>query len=238
MTRAAGRILDAAERALNAFAGPDSSRDAALARYAAEREQAVALAVRCDNGFNAEEPTPVHGTIETAEAQPLPLDGDVETDTAAARDADIELLDKHLQDRRLRGRLPRKTIAGLQERLTRLRAQKTAATGHDQAATAEPPTPPVETATDIETRAAREAEIDRLEGQLQAEAGTHVRPAERGAAQTRITDIRTRIGCLRGAAAAAEKRIRGTEPRRPPAARPEQTRLFGSPATVSGDGSA
>ena len=33
MTRAAGRILDAAERALNAFNAAGSARDAALARY-------------------------------------------------------------------------------------------------------------------------------------------------------------------------------------------------------------
>ena len=51
MTRAAGRILDAAERALNAFASADSRRDAADARYHAAIEQRNAVTVNCDN-FN------------------------------------------------------------------------------------------------------------------------------------------------------------------------------------------
>ena len=42
MTRAAGQIIDAAERALNAFAGPDSARDAA-AHVAANRAALDAL---------------------------------------------------------------------------------------------------------------------------------------------------------------------------------------------------
>ena len=52
MTRDAGQILDAAERALNAFNAADSARDAADARYHAAVEQIVALAVRCENGYN------------------------------------------------------------------------------------------------------------------------------------------------------------------------------------------
>ena len=51
MTRAAGRILDAAERALNAFNAADSARDAADARVHATEQQALAVAVNCDN-FN------------------------------------------------------------------------------------------------------------------------------------------------------------------------------------------
>ena len=43
MTRAAGRILDAAERALNAFNAADSARDDAAARVFAAVEQAIAV---------------------------------------------------------------------------------------------------------------------------------------------------------------------------------------------------
>ena len=51
MTRAAGRILDAAERALNAFNAADRGRAAAGNRYVAAVEQVVAVAFNCDN-FN------------------------------------------------------------------------------------------------------------------------------------------------------------------------------------------
>ena len=52
MTRAAGRILAAAERALNAFNAADRARDAADARVHAADEQANAVRVNCDNGYN------------------------------------------------------------------------------------------------------------------------------------------------------------------------------------------
>ena len=54
MTRAAGRILDAAERALNAFNAADRARDAAGNRYVAALEQAIAVAVNCENGYHAQ----------------------------------------------------------------------------------------------------------------------------------------------------------------------------------------
>ena len=54
MVRAAGQVLDAAESALNAFAAADRARDAAAARYHAAFEQAVAVAVNCNN-FNCNE---------------------------------------------------------------------------------------------------------------------------------------------------------------------------------------
>ena len=48
MLQAARQLLDAAENARNAFAGPDSRRDAADARLDAAVEQSNALAVNCD----------------------------------------------------------------------------------------------------------------------------------------------------------------------------------------------
>lgn len=53
---AARQVLDAAESARNAFAGPDSARSAAAARLDAAVSERRAVAVRCDNGYYCTSP--------------------------------------------------------------------------------------------------------------------------------------------------------------------------------------
>ena len=68
MTRAAGRILDAAERALNAFNAADRARDAAYARYYAAVQHLRAIAVICANGYCGDDGLIVDG-LEDAYAR-------------------------------------------------------------------------------------------------------------------------------------------------------------------------